>query len=111
MRKNHSKSNSCTALASGLGARTCLPGMLRRTVAMLASSGMHTPAGDSMQEAPQSKIFDKLLCLCLAPPDTSVKLGKPVSENLWGPVFQELHVWGTEQKQVVQSGGARHHDV
>ena len=64
-----------------------------------------------MQEAIQPKLLDKLLRLRFAAPDTSVKLCKPVSENLWGPMFQELHVWGPEQKQVVQSGGARYHDV
>ena len=53
-------------------------------------------AGDSMQEAPQAKPFDKLLGLCLATTDTSVKLCKPVPEHLWGAVFQELHVWGAQ---------------
>ena len=53
-------------------------------------------AGDSMQEAPQPKPFDKLLCLCLAAPDTAIKLGKPVLEHLWGAVLQELHVWGAQ---------------
>ena len=55
-------------------------------------------AGDSMQEAPQAELFDKLLCLCLAAPDTTLKLCKPVSEDLWGPMFQELHAWGPEQQ-------------
>ena len=64
-----------------------------------------------VQKAIEFERLDKLLCLCLAAPDPSVKLRKPVSEDLWGPMFQELHAWGTEQKQVVQSGGARHHDV
>ena len=64
-----------------------------------------------MQEALELELLGKLLCLCLAAPDTAIKLGKPVPEHLWGAVLQELHVWGTEQQQVVQSGGARHHDV
>ena len=59
-----------------------------------------------LQEALELELLDKLLCLCLAAPDMSVKQCKPVPENLWGPVFQELHVWGAQQKQVVQSGAS-----